>query len=493
MHRRLLPFAIACLLLVPVQAAEPSQETPPAEPVEAPALPEQAVGDQAADDEQAQAGQPLPGDAQDPAATSGEDDAEADDAEATDTAEAGAAEVAADDAEPETASSIPLREIHRYVAVFTALKEAYVDPVDDAELMQSAIRGLLLELDPHSVYMSAEDARAFDENTTGAYAGVGVEVERLADGSLRVVAPIDETPAARAGIQSGDMIVAVDGEPLTPASHEGIGPLRGTPGTRVSMTVMREGELQPLEIEMERERIHITSIRSRLLEPGYAYVRISAFQVDTAADFQRHVGELQQQAPLQGLVLDLRSNPGGLLTSAVQIADDLLEEGRIVSTRGRHPISETEFSATPGDLLQGAPVVVIVDAGSASASEVLAAALGDHGRARIIGSRTFGKGSVQTVLPLDNGDSVKLTTARYYSPDGRSIQARGIDPDVVLEPDTRPPSRVFDRSEAALPGHLHGDEEDPAVATGDVLPGDGPIDAALAELKAMRAGAPPQP
>ena len=233
MHRRLLPFAIACLLLVPVQAAEPPQDTPPAEPVEAPALPEQAVEDQAVDDEQAQAGQPQPGDAQDPAATSGEDDAEADDAEATDTAEAGAAEVAADDAEAETASSIPLREIHRYVAVFTALKEAYVDPVDDAELMQSAIRGLLLELDPHSVYMSAEDARAFDENTTGAYAGVGVEVERLADGSLRVVAPIDETPAARAGIQSGDMIVAVDGEPLTPASHEGIGPLRGTPGTRV--------------------------------------------------------------------------------------------------------------------------------------------------------------------------------------------------------------------------------------------------------------------
>lgn len=438
MRRCLLPFAIASLLLVSAHAAEPPSEEPASEE---PATADNAAADPAAD--------------------------------------------------PADASRVPLREIHRYVAVFTAVKEAYVDPVEDAELMQSAIRGLLLDLDPHSVYMSAEDARAFDENTTGAYAGVGVEVERLPDGNMRVVSPIDGTPAARAGIQSGDVIVAVDGEPLTPASHDGMGPLRGEPGTRVAMTVLREGELQPLEIEMERERIHITSVRSRILEPGYAYVRVSAFQVDTAADFQRNIAELQQQGPLRGLVLDLRSNPGGLLTSAVQIADDLLEEGRIVSTRGRHPISETEFSATSGDLLQGAPVVVIVDAGSASASEVLAAALGDHGRARIIGSRTFGKGSVQTVLPLDNGDSVKLTTARYYSPNGRSIQARGIDPDLVLEPESTPPSRVFDRSEAALPGHLHGDEEDPGAATGSVLPGDGPINAALAELKSMQPGTEP--
>ena len=285
-------------------------------------------------------------------------------------------------------------------------------------------------------------------------------------------------------------LAIVDGEPLTPASHEGIGPLRGEAGTSVSMTVVREDEAMPLELTVVREDIRVASVRGRMLEPGYAYVRVSAFQVETATDFQRQLAELQQAGPLRGLVLDLRSNPGGLLTSAVQIADELLDEGRIVSTRGRHPISETEFSATPGDMLDGAPVVVVVDAGSASASEVLAGALGDHGRARIIGSRTFGKGSVQTVLPLDNGDAVKLTTARYYTPSGRSIQARGIDPDVVLEPDSRPPSLVGDRSEAALPGHLHGDEEDlPGAGAGDVLAGDAPIDAALAELKSMQPGA----
>ena len=447
--RRLLPLAIACLLLAPLHAAEPPAETPVEAPVEAPVdAPVEVPADDAA----------------------GVDGAEPD-------------ATAADDDGPD--SRVPLREIHRYVAVYTAVKEAYVDDVDDAELMQSAIRGLLLDLDPHSAYLEADDARAFDESTSGAYAGIGVEVQRLPDGSLRVVAPIDDTPAARAGIRSGDLIVAVDGEQLTPASHDGMGPLRGEPGTEVVMTVVREGEPLPMEVPVTREEIRITSVRGRLLEPGYGYVRISAFQVETATDFQRQVRELQEQGELRGLVLDLRSNPGGLLTSAVQIADDLLDEGRIVSTRGRHPISETEFSATPGDLLDGAPVVVIVDAGSASASEVLAGALGEHGRARIIGSRTFGKGSVQTLLPLDNGDSVKLTTARYYTPNGRSIQARGIDPEVVLEPDARP-AGAFDRSEAGLPGHLLGDEEDlPGAGAGDVLPGDGPIDAALAELKSM--------
>ena len=463
--RRLLPIAIACLLLAPLHAGEPPvEDAEPREQVEAPEQPEPADGsDVEGDAPEAEA--PYAG------------------------AETAAAEEEADGAD----SRVPLREIHRYVSVYNAIKEAYVDPVEDAELMQSAIRGLLLDLDPHSTYLSGDDARAFDESTTGAYAGIGVEVVRQPDGSMRVVAPIDDTPAARAGIRSGDLIIAVDGEPLTPASHDGAGPLRGPEGTSVSMTIMREDEPAPLEITVEREEIRIASVRGRLLEPGFAYVRVSAFQVETANDFQRQIAELKQAGPLRGLVLDLRSNPGGLLTPAVQIADELLDEGRIVSTRGRHPISETEFSATPGDLLEGAPVVVIVDAGSASASEVLAGALGDHGRARIIGSRTFGKGSVQTVLPLDNGDSVKLTTARYYTPSGRSIQARGIDPDVVLEPDSTPPTLAVDRSEASLPGHLQGDEEDlPGAGAGDVLPGDGPINAALEELKSMQPGASPR-
>ncbi|PJJ97516.1 peptidase S41 [Lysobacteraceae bacterium NML91-0213] len=402
---------------------------------------------------------------------------------------------AADDPDAGTQPSrrVPLDEIKRYVAVYNAVREAYVDPVDDAELMQSAIRGLLLDLDPHSAYLAAEDAEAFDESTTGAYSGIGVEVIQLPEGGLRVVAPIDGSPAARAGLRSGDAIVAVDGVPLTPTSHEGHGPLRGTPGTSITLTVMREGAAAPLEMAVERETIRVVSVRSRMLEPGYGYIRVGAFQVDTAAEFQRQLKALQAEGPLRGLVLDLRSNPGGLLTGAVQIADDLLDSGQIVSTRGRIPISEAVFNATPGDLLAGAPVVVIVDAGSASASEVLAGALRDNNRARIIGSRTFGKGSVQTVLPLDNGDSVKLTTARYYTPSGRSIQARGIDPDRELQPEGGNAPARNGWSEAALPGHLRGDEEEglPGDSAGAVLEGDGPIEAALAELK--NPGAPATP
>jgi len=206
------------------------------------------------------------------------------------------------------------------------------------------------------------------------------------------------------------------------------------------LTLVREGRPKPFDVTVTRETIRVTSVRSRMLEPGYGYIRLSTFQADTGADFQKHVAQLQQQAggKLKGLVLDLRSNPGGLLTAAVQVADDLLEKGNIVSTRGRISISDARFDATPGDLLKGAPVVVLADAGSASASEVLAGALRDNGRARVVGSRTFGKGSVQTVLPLDNGDSVKLTTARYFTPSGKSIQATGIIQDVLLQPEKRP-------------------------------------------------------
>nr|MBP6216382.1 peptidase S41 [Luteimonas sp.] len=290
---------------------------------------------------------------------------------------------------------------------------------------------------------------------------------------------------------AGDTIIAVDGKPLVPSDAEGPGPLRGPPGSKTVLSVLREGEAKPLEITVQRETIRVASVRGRLLEPGYAYVRISQFQVETAADFARTLERLQKEAggTLKGLVIDLRSNPGGLLTSAVQVADDLLEKGRIVSTRGRNPVNDTEFNATPGDLLRGAPVVVIVDAGSASASEVLAGALRDNDRARIVGSRSFGKGSVQTVMPLGNGDAVKLTTARYYTPSGRSIQARGIDPDVVLKPDSSEPKRVSTTpgyTEATLPGHLRGDEEEDGSTAGDVLEGDGPINAALAELKKPR-------
>ncbi len=375
---------------------------------------------------------------------------------------------------------VPLDEIRRYVAVFNAVKEAYVEPVDDRKLMHSAIRGLLLDLDPHSAYLEKEAADAFDEQSTGAYGGIGVELQHQADNTLLVVAPIDDTPAARAGIRSGDVIVAIDGKPL---DGGGMDSLRGEPGSSLTLTLAREGTEAPIDVTLTRETIRIASVRSRVLEPGYGYVRISAFQADTGADFQKHVEKLQAGGALKGLVLDLRSNPGGLLNAAVQVADDLLETGNIVTTRGRIAISDARFDATPGDLLEGAPVVVLVDAGSASASEVLAGALRDNDRARVVGSRTFGKGSVQTVLPLDNGDSVKLTTARYYTPSGKSIQATGIAPDVVLHPEGEDPSVTAPAyNEAALPGHLQGDGEE-VRAAGRVLEGDKPIAAALAELK----------
>lgn len=398
------------------------------------------------------------------------------------------------DAAESAATKVPLDEIRRYVAVYNAVKDAYVDSVDDKALMQSAIKGLLLDLDPHSAYLVRQDAEAYEEGSNGAYDGIGVEVLQQPDGTVKIIAPIDDTPAQRAGLKSGDVVIAVDGKPLQPGDNEGQGPLRGKPGSAVVLTIVREGTPRPFDVTVQRDTIRVASVRSRMLEPGYGYTRIAQFQADTAADFEKQLARLKEQAGgrLRGLVIDLRSNPGGLLTSAVQIADDLLESGRIVSTKGRVPISDAEFGATPGDRMDGAPVVVLVDAGSASASEVLAGALRDNGRARVVGSRTFGKGSVQTLLPLDNGDSVKLTTARYYTPSGKSIQALGIVPDVVVQPD-RPATLASGAqrySEAALAGHLQGEDGEAGSNAGDVLEGEAPIDAALAELKKQVAAAP---
>ncbi|MGQ4660905.1 S41 family peptidase [Lysobacter sp. F6437] len=427
-----------------------------------------------------------------------QDAAPAEPVEPTQTAPADArAAIAAGESAADGGSKIPLDEIRRYVAVYSAVKAAYVEPVDDEQLMHSAIRGLLLDLDPHSAYLEGDAAENFEEQSRGNYDGIGVEIFRQPDGTLRVIAPIDDTPAKRAGVKAGDLIVEIDGKRLTGGDDDESAPLRGEPGTSVELTIVRDGVDEPLQLTVERQTIRIASVRSRMLEPGYGYVRISAFQADTAADFERQLAQLSEQAggQLRGLVMDLRSNPGGLLTAAVQIADSLLEDGGIVSTRGRIAVSDAVFSATPGDRMNGAPVVVLVDAGSASASEVLAGALSDNGRARVVGSRTFGKGSVQTLLPLDNGDSVKLTTARYYTPSGKSIQALGIVPDVVLhangDTENGGPAPY---SEADLPGHLSGDGEDqPGVNAGDVLEGDTYITAALAELKKQVATAKPVP
>lgn len=394
-----------------------------------------------------------------------------------------------EDADPDAvalqSAKVPLDEIRRYVTVYNAIKQAYVDPVDDHKLMQSAVRGLLFDLDPHSAYLEKADADEFNEQTRGTYDGVGVQLQQLPDGTLRVVAPLDGSPAEKAGLRSGDRIVAIDGKLLAAGQGDVSTPLRGKAGSKVVLKVMREGVKGAFELTLTRDTIRTASVRSRMLEPGFGYIRIASFQASTAADFVKQLDALQKDAPLRGLLLDLRSNPGGLLIGAVQIADELLDKGGIVSTRGRESIGNSHFDATPGDRLHGAPLVVLVDAGSASAAEVLAGALHDNKRARVIGSRTFGKGSVQTLLPLDNGDSVKLTTARYYTPSGHSIQALGIEPDVVLHPDGGL-RRAAPISEAELPNHLAAE---PGAQEGDnageVLPGAKPMDAALAELKTL--------
>lgn len=365
-----------------------------------------------------------------------------------------------------------LEEIRRFVSVFRAVQEGYVDPIDDATLMRAAIRGLLLDLDPHSAYLDADQSRELSEAASGAYAGLGLEVIQQPDRTLLVIAPIDDTPAARAGIRSGDIITAIDGTPIeTDGVDAAIESMRGPVGSQTRLTVMRESAREPLQFTLTRETIRVSSVRTRMLEPGYAYLRISTFQANTALDLERKLKDTIKHngAPLKGLVLDLRSNPGGLLNTAIEAADAFLDEGVIVSTRGRLAHSRSEVSAHKGDLLNGAPIAILVDGGTASAAEVLAGALRDHHRALVLGSPTFGKGSVQTVLPLDNGDSIKVTTARYYTPNGTSIQATGIVPDVTLE------TRIEDYDdlgfqpptlrERDLPGHLRGDNEDPEPAT----------------------------
>ena len=391
--------------------------------------------------------------------------------------------------------NVPIAEIQRYVAVYRAVKQAYVDPVSDRKLMQASVRGLLTDLDPHSAYLDKEESEQLDQDTNGAYEGIGVEVMQLPDRTLRVVSPIDDTPAARAGIKAGDVIVAIDGKPIDADNADSASiSLRGPPGSEVRLSVMRDGADAPMVIVVKRQVIRIQSVRARLLEAGYGYVRLSNFQVDTANDMTAHIADLvkQNHAPLRGVVLDLRSNPGGLLNSAVEAADAFLDSGVIVSTKGRLPESNSTFTATPGDVLDGAPIVVLVDGGTASASEVLAGALHDQHRALIVGSRTFGKGSVQTVRPLDNGDAIKLTTARYYTPSGKSIQARGIRPDVVLKPTATNQNKLAASDgvrERDLPGHLAESEADDGDEGGDATVFADPyaIAEALKALKAMPA------
>ncbi len=399
---------------------------------------------------------------------------------------------------PAVASSLPsahagpdLKDIAIFTRTFEIIKQAYVEPVSDHALMQSALRGMLSGLDPHSEFLDARALRQFDEDTSGEYAGLGIEVAEV-KGTLRIIAPIDGTPAQKAGIRAGDIILGIDGKAIDPdALDAALDALRGKPGSVITLTILHAGASQPINLRLVREFIQVPSVRSRLLVPGFAYLRISQFQADTASELQRQLDALQRKdGPLKGAVLDLRSNPGGLVTAAVAVADDFLDSGVIVSTRGRLPQSDTIFRATPGDLLHGAPLVVLIDGGTASAAEIVAGALKDNHRAVLMGRRSFGKGSVQSVLPLPDGAAIKLTTARYYTPDGDSIQARGISPDIELADNLRvsvSKAPELSSREADLLGHLGGSGNVAASSggTGTLAAEDWWLDQALHVLQAL--------
>ena len=332
-------------------------------------------------------------------------------------------------------ASLPVKELRTFSDVFGRIKNDYVEDVEDKELLESAIRGMLSGLDPHSAYLDQEQFKELQVGTSGQFGGLGIEVG-MEDGFVKVIAPIDDTPAQRAGIKAGDLIIRLDDTPVKGLTlGDAVKVMRGKPGTSIELTIVREGLDKPLKVEIVRDTIKVKSVKSRILEDGYAYLRISQFQSKTADYVDDAVAKLRKEnkGELKGMILDLRNNPGGVLNGAVAVSDAFLSKGMIVYTEGRVADSKLRFNATPDDLLDGAPIVVLVNQGSASASEIVAGALQDHKRAIIMGNQTFGKGSVQTILPLTNGTAVKLTTARYYTPSGRSIQAEGITPDIELD------------------------------------------------------------
>lgn len=330
---------------------------------------------------------------------------------------------------------LPIEDLRAFSEIFGRIKSSYVEPVEDKTLLENAIRGMLSGLDPHSAYLDLNEFKDLREGTSGQFGGLGIEVS-MEDGFVKVVAPIDETPAAEAGVKAGDLIIRLDDTPVKGLTlNEAVDIMRGEPGSKILLTIIREGVDKPIKLELTRAIIKVKSVRSEVLEPGYGYVRITTFQSPTGQNLRDAVNQLKTDngGTLKGLVLDLRNNPGGVLDAAVEVSDAFLDKGMIVYTEGRIHDADQKFHAKPGDLLHGAPIVVLVNGGSASASEIVAGALQDHQRAVILGTKTFGKGSVQTVMPLTNETAVKMTTARYYTPSGRSIQADGIEPDIKLD------------------------------------------------------------
>ena len=315
-----------------------------------------------------------------------------------------------------TSNALPLDQMRTFTDVFTRIKNDYVEEVSDDELLEHAIRGMLNGLDPHSAYLNTEEFNELRIGTTGEFGGLGIEVG-MEDGFVKVVSPIDDTPAQRAGMQPGDLIIRLDDTPVKGLSlNDAVKLMRGKPGSVIILTVIREGEDKPLSIDIERAVIKVTSVKNRMLDDNYGYVRISNFQTKTTADMLKAIKAMKKDAngKLDGLVLDLRNNPGGVLSGAVGVSDAFLNDGMIVYTDGREEDSKLRYDATSGDILDGAPLVVLVNGGSASASEIVAGAMQDHKRAIVLGTKTFGKGSVQTIQDLPAGGAVKLTTSRYF-------------------------------------------------------------------------------
>jgi carboxyl-terminal processing protease len=338
--------------------------------------------------------------------------------------------------------NVPWQDAQLLAEVMSQVEREYVEPVDDHRLLQAAVRGMVSSLDPYSAYLDGDEYDDIKISSSGEYSGVGIEVS-MEDGQVVVVAPLDGSSAAEAGIRAGDVIATIDNVPVnTTTLADTIGRMRGKEGTTVKVGIVREGSPEPLQFTLKRSRVQLHSVTAELPEPGFGYVRIAEFSETTGKELDAALTDLHKKnrTPLKGLVLDLRNNPGGVLEAAVAVADEFLDSGVIVSAKGRTPESKFEMRATPGDALKGAPIVVLLDGGSASASEIVAGALKDNHRATLMGRTTFGKGSVQTVLPLGEDRALKLTTSLYYTPSGTSINHRGIAPDIELERDAKAPT-----------------------------------------------------
>ncbi|MGH1537186.1 MAG: S41 family peptidase [Gammaproteobacteria bacterium] len=367
-------------------------------------------------------------------------------------------------ADKEMASALPLEDLRTFTDVYARIKQDYVTDVDDSDLLKNAIRGMLSGLDPHSSYLDEEQFRELQIGTSGEFGGLGIEVG-MENGFVKVIAPIDDTPADRAGVKAGDLIIKLDDKSVKGLTlEEAVKLMRGKKGSDIVLTIVRDGEDAPLDLTLTRDVIRVRSVRNRVLEPGYGYVRISNFQSKTTRGLLDALESLKKKnegVELKGLVLDLRNNPGGVLTGAVGVSDVFLKDNKlIVYTEGRVEDSELKYAASTGDSLDGAPLVVLINQGSASASEIVAGAMQDHERATVIGATSFGKGSVQTILPLNDSTALKLTTARYYTPLGRSIQSEGIVPDILLKVEgasEEESSALSIISESDLDGHLENE------------------------------------